>query len=134
MFKITAICVAGVGSSVFCKELLGQALDLLGYDPKYFTINAEEVSMARGVNADAVVTSEGLYPKIENIMKDKKIPVVTLVSICKDPDKMAEGLKPYIEKAEAEGKVFKKGAGPAEPEKKEEAPKEKKKWSLFGKK
>lgn len=118
MFKITAICVAGVGSSVFCKELLADALKILEYDPQYFSINADEVSMARGVNADVVVTSNQLHAQIKDIMEEKGIPVVSLVSICKDPDKMAEGLKPYIEAAEAEGKVYKIGQAPIKEKKK----------------
>ena len=118
MFSITAICVAGVGSSVFCKELLGDALNMLGYDPSYFKINADEVSMARGVNADVVVTSTALYDQIKDIMEEKGIPVIKLVSICAESDKMAEGLKPYIEKAEEEGRVYKIGEAPVKEKKK----------------
>ncbi len=130
MFKITAICVAGVGSSVFAKELLSQAVNMLGYEPDDFTIDAEEVSMARGVSADVVITSNALLDKVAPVMEEKKIPVVALVSIGKDPDKMAEGIRPYVEVAEAEGRVHKLGEKPVV----EEPKKEKKKWSLFGRK
>ena len=112
MFKITAICVAGVGTSVFCKELLGQAIDLLGYEKEDFVINTDEISMARGVEADTVVTANTCVPHLKEIMESKNIPLVGVASLCKEPEKMAEGIRPYVEKAYEEGKVRKVGEKP----------------------
>ena len=106
MFKITTVCRAGVGTSAFAKKLVQTAVSELGYDPKQFAINCDEVNMAKGIRDGIIVTQTTLLPKMPQ-PHGNLLGVIGVESIVKDVDALKEKIAPYLADAEAKGLIHK---------------------------
>ena len=109
MYKVTAVCNAGVGSSAFCKGLIQKAAKSLGYRPSDFMIDCTEIMGSKGLKVDLVVTQKTLLEKVEKNVHSagSSTPVVGVASLVSDIEAMAEAIGPYLIKAEEDGKIHK---------------------------
>ncbi len=105
-YKITAVCRAGVGTSAFAKKLIQTAVKELGYDPRQFIIDCNEVMFARGIREGVIVTQKTLLSSLPQA-SGKLDAVIGVNSIVKDVEALKAELGPVLEKAEAEGKIKK---------------------------
>lgn len=109
MYKITAVCNAGVGSSAFCKGLIQKAVKSLGYNAKNFSIDCTELMGSKGLRVDLIVTQKTLLEKVtKNVTNGgSSTPVVGVASLVSDIESMAEALRPHLIDAERAGKISK---------------------------
>lgn len=109
MYKITAVCNAGVGSSAFCKGLIQKAAKSLGYKISDLNVDCTEIMGSKGLRVDLVVTQKILLEKVAKNVKNggSSTPVVGVASLVSDIEAMAEAIGPYLKEAEAAGKIHK---------------------------
>ncbi len=109
MYKVTAVCNAGVGSSAFCKGLIQKAAKSLGYKASDFSIDCTEIMGSKGLRVDLIVTQKTLLEKVTKNVQNggSNTPVVAVASLVSDIEAMAEAIGPYLKKAEEAGKIHK---------------------------
>lgn len=106
MYKIMAVCNAGVGTSAFAKGLIETAIKELGYNVKDFKVECTELAGSGALKVDLIVTVETLKDRIKPSFGDP-IPIVPVKSLVSGTEEMKEAIGPYLEAALAEGKVSK---------------------------
>ena len=107
MYRITAVCNAGVGSSAFCKGLIQKAVKMLGYKTSGIMIDCTELMGSKGLKVDLVVTQKTLFEKVtKNVVSGgSNTPMVGVASLVSDIEAMAEAIGPHLKEAEASGKI-----------------------------
>lgn len=104
MLRITAVCSAGVGTSVFCTDLIKNIIKEQGYKSSDFKVTCTELSSARGLSTDIIVTQKAMVKRIPQ-KASNPIPVIGVKSLVSNTGEMAEALKPYFDEAVAAGKI-----------------------------
>ena len=95
MYKITTVCVAGIGTSMIAREIVSKAVEKLGYGGQV-SVDACELSSAGSLDCDLIVTSKELGDKIPPSFI-RPIPVIPVSSIV-DEAGITAALKPVLEK------------------------------------
>lgn len=104
MLKITAVCSAGVGTSVFCTGLIKNIIKDLGYKSTDFKVACTELSAAKGLSTDIIVTQKAMVKRIPQ-KGINPIPVIGVSSLVSKSDELVNALRPFLEKAVEEGKI-----------------------------
>lgn len=104
MLRITAVCSAGVGTSVFCTGLIKNIIKDLGYKSSDFKVSCTELSSARGLSTDIIVTQKAMVKRIPQ-NPSNPIPIIGVKSMVSNTGDMMEALRPYFEEAVAAGKI-----------------------------
>ena len=63
MYKITTVCVAGIGTSMIARDIVSKAVEKLGYGGQV-SVEACELGSAGSLDCDLIVTSKELGDKI----------------------------------------------------------------------
>ena len=103
MYKIYAVCSSGIGTSLFARKLIGDAVVELGYDSSDFIIKCIGATESKTqTDVDAFVTGQTLANGIPDKEGVEKIIVVNMIN---DKDGMKAALAPALERAAVAGKI-----------------------------
>lgn len=94
MYKITTVCVAGIGTSMIAKDIVSRVVEKLGYGQQV-SVDACELGSAGSLDCDLIVTSKELGDKIPPSFI-RPVPVIAVSSIV-DEAGITEALRPVLE-------------------------------------
>lgn len=92
--RVLTVCGAGLGSSLLLKMYVQDVFDKLGIPVE---IEATDVSFAKGIKADLIITSVTLV----SALSDVGIPIVAVQNLI-DRNEIEQKLRSYFESREAE--------------------------------
>ena len=104
MFTMYAVCASGIGTSLFSRKLIQDAVRELGYDTSDIRVSCIGVQEAIGTNTDVFVTGSTIAKNIPDMPGVEKVIGVNMIN---DLVGMKKALEPVLEKAEMAGKVKK---------------------------
>lgn len=94
MYKITTVCVAGIGTSMIARDIVSTVVKKLGYGNSV-SVDACELGSAGSLDCDLIVTSKDLADKIPPSFI-RPIPVIPVSSIV-DEKEITAAIKPILE-------------------------------------
>lgn len=102
MLTIYAVCASGIGTSLFSRKLIADAVSGLGYDPGDVKIGCIGAQEAIGTITDVFVTGSTIAKNIPDRPGVEKVIVVNMIN---DITGMKNALDPILKKAETAGKI-----------------------------
>ena len=104
MLKVYAVCAAGIGTSLFAKKIIGEAVEALGYDRSQFDIGCTSVREAKThTDVDVFISVMSL----ESIIDSNSTTTLRVSNIINDLEGVKNAVEPVLEKAVEEGKITK---------------------------
>ena len=104
MFIMYAVCASGIGTSLFSRKLITDAVIALGYNTEDIRVGCIGAQEAIGTNTDIFITGSTIAKNIPDRPGVEKVIVVNMIN---DLAGMKNALEPVLEKAAAAGKVKK---------------------------
>lgn len=104
MLTMYAVCASGIGTSLFSRKLIRDAVTALGYDPDDVKIGCIGAQEAVGTNTDVFITGSTIAKNIPDRPGVTKVVVVNMIN---DLPGMKQALEPVLERALEAGRVKK---------------------------
>ncbi len=107
MYTITAVCGSGVGSSLFARKAIQEAVKSLGYDLNDIKVTCVGAAEGKGAARETDIFICAGKTIAERLV-DSGVPTCVATNFVNDVKGIAEVLKPLLEADEMAGKISKK--------------------------
>lgn len=104
MINIYAVCASGIGTSLFARKLITDAIKEMNYDLNDFNISCIGMQEAVGTSADIFITGSTIA---NNLQRKPNTNIVVVKNMINDKKGMIEALEPVLEQYCREGKIHK---------------------------